>query len=113
MLLHGTLAVRAGQVTCERSRGIVASLDRSLSLRGQPEGRVEVLIYEHFTRVAPYGDGVGAVCRGTRAGVGVTFLAGPKGITLNGGGTLEVTDVTSGDLNIYPGIIAGTGQFEY
>jgi fibronectin-binding autotransporter adhesin len=52
----------------------------------------------------------GGTLRSTRTGVGATFLATNKGITLGpNGGTLEVTDPTAGNLNIYAGVITGTG----
>lgn len=51
----------------------------------------------------------GGVLQSTRVGAGVTFLATNKGITLSAsGGTLEVTDATAGNLNIYSGVIGGT-----
>ncbi len=52
----------------------------------------------------------GGTLRSTRVGVGVTFLATNKGITLGAnGGSLDVTDTTSGDLNIYSGVVTGVG----
>lgn len=51
----------------------------------------------------------GGTIQGTRVGVGVTWLATPKGITLGpNGGKFEVTDTTSGNLNIYSGVVSGT-----
>jgi autotransporter-associated beta strand protein len=55
-----------------------------------------------------------ATLQSTRAGIGVTFLATNKGITLGaGGGTLAVSDTTAGNLNIYSGVITGTGPLTY
>ena len=52
----------------------------------------------------------GGTLRSTRTGIGATFLATNKGITLGAnGGTLDVTDPTAGNLNIYSGIITGLG----
>jgi autotransporter-associated beta strand protein len=52
----------------------------------------------------------GGTLTSSRAGVGVTFLATNKGITLgSSGGSLGVTDTTSGDLNIYNGVVTGVG----
>ncbi|MFO0792235.1 MAG: autotransporter-associated beta strand repeat-containing protein, partial [Pirellulales bacterium] len=49
-----------------------------------------------------------------RVGLGVTFLATNKGITLNGGGgTLGVTDTTAGNLNVYGGVITGSGNLTF
>lgn len=50
----------------------------------------------------------GGTLQSTRVGVGVTFLATNKGITLGPlGGTLDVTDAVAGNLNIYSGVITG------
>ena len=52
----------------------------------------------------------GGTLRSTRTGVGVTFLANNKGITLGAnGGSLDVSDATQTDLNIYAGVITGVG----
>ncbi|HEX8916525.1 MAG TPA: autotransporter-associated beta strand repeat-containing protein [Humisphaera sp.] len=56
----------------------------------------------------------GGTFTSSRAGVGVTFLATNKGITLGAnGGTLGVSDTTSGNLNIYGGVITGSGSLTY
>lgn len=53
----------------------------------------------------------GGTLQSTRVGVGVTFLAANKGITLGAnGGALDVTDPnTTTNLNIYAGVITGVG----
>jgi fibronectin-binding autotransporter adhesin len=56
----------------------------------------------------------GGTFTSNRVGAGVTFLAVNKGITLGSlGGSLGVTDVTSGNLNIYSGKITGSGNLTF
>jgi fibronectin-binding autotransporter adhesin len=53
-------------------------------------------------------NGTNCVLAGNRTGSGATWLANNKGITLNGGGTLD--DITDGTaVHIYSGVIGGSG----
>jgi autotransporter-associated beta strand protein len=106
-------AVSSGSVVISINQGTVSQPGEATSTAGAntPSG---VIPTTAIGAVPSYVLINGGTLTSTRAGVGVTFLATNKGITLgSNGGTLAVTDTASGDLNIYSGVITGSGSLTY
>ena len=54
----------------------------------------------------------GGTLASSRTGIGATFLAPNKGITLGAsGGAIAINDTTAGNSNVYAGVITGVGGF--